>query len=251
MWRATIKGLLAHKLRLGLTALAIVLGVAFVAGTFILTDTMGRAFDNLFATVNQGVAVEITGIPRFESNAPGGETAGSAERVPANLLDTVRQGDGVKAAEGGLSGYAQLIDKNGKAITTGGAPTLGGTWSNDPALNPLRLREGRPPTTAGQVVIFAAIALLVGAFIIFNTFRILVAPRPRELALLRALGASPAQIRRSVVAEALIVGVLASIAGLAFGFLLALGLKALLTAFGIDLPSTTLQLLPRTVIAAF
>src|SRR5436190_420942 len=253
MWRATIKGLLAHKLRLGLTALAIVLGVAFVAGTFILTDTMGRAFDNLFATVNQGVAVEITGIPRFESNAPGGETAGSAERVPANLLDTVRQVDGVKAAEGGLSGYAQLVDKNGKAITTGGAPTLGDTWSNDPALNPLRLREGRPPTTelkgriqsvlptgyqaktgeeAAQkasddikqalsffniaLLVFAAIALFVGAFIIFNTFQILVTQRTRELALLRALGASPAQIRRSVVAEALIVGVLASIAGLAF-----------------------------------
>jgi putative ABC transport system permease protein len=372
MWRATIKGLLAHKLRLGLTALAIVLGVAFVAGTFILTDTMGRAFDNLFATVNQGVAVEITGIPKFESNAPGGETAGSAERVPASLLDTVRQVDGVRAAEGGLSGYAQLVDTNEKAITTGGAPTLGVTWSNDRALNPLRLREGKPPTTTGEIVIdagtaqkhdlkvgdrvtvllqgpslqativglagfgsannlggatlvafdlrtaqqafnapgefdsieataqpgvtptelksriqsvlpsgyqaktgeeaaqkasddikqalsffniallvFAAIALFVGAFIIFNTFQILVTQRTRELALLRALGASPAQIRRSVVAEALIVGVLASIAGLAFGFLLALGLKALLTAFGIDLPSTTLQLLPRTVIAAF
>src|SRR5947207_7052269 len=105
MWRATIKGLLAHKLRLGLTALAIVLGVAFVAGTFILTDTMGRAFDNLLATVNQGVAVQITGIPSVEPNAPGGETAGSAERVPANLRDTVRRVDGCDAAQGGLSGY--------------------------------------------------------------------------------------------------------------------------------------------------
>src|SRR5207247_11416016 len=57
MWRATIRGLLAHKLRLGLTALAIVLGVAFVAGTFILTDTMGRAFGNLFAPGKPGVAV--------------------------------------------------------------------------------------------------------------------------------------------------------------------------------------------------
>src|SRR5207237_2304918 len=101
------------------------------------------------------------------------------------------------------------------------------------------------------LLVFAVIALFVGAFIIFNTFQILVTQRTRELALLRALGASPAQIRRSVVAEASIVGLFTSLAGLAFGFLLALGLKALLTAFGIALPSTTLQLLPRTVVAAF
>src|SRR5206468_4044443 len=156
-WRATIKGLLAHKLRLGLTALAVVLGVAFVAGTFILTDTMGRAFDDLFATVNKGVAVEVTGVPKFEANQFG-DTAGAAERVPAGLLDTVRQVDGVRVAEGGVSGYAQLVDKKGKAIATGGAPTLGVTWSNDPDLNPLRLAEGRGPRTEGEIVVDAATA---------------------------------------------------------------------------------------------
>jgi putative ABC transport system permease protein len=372
MWRATIKGLMAHKVRLGLTALSIVMGVAFVAGTFILTDTMGRAFDNLFATVNKGVAVEVSGVPKFESNGPGGDTAGTAERVPASLLDTVRQVDGVRNAEGGISGYAQVVDKKGKAISTGGAPTLGVTWSDDPEINPLVLREGRAPQGSGQIVVdahtakahdlhvgdtvtvllqgppmrativgivgfgqadnlggatlvafdlptaevalngggkfdaievtaksgvspqelksriakvlpadyqaktgeeaaqktsddikqalsffniallvFAAVALFVGAFIIFNTFQILVSQRTRELALLRALGASPAQVRRSVIAEAVVVGLFGSVLGLAFGFALALGLKALLKAFGIDLPSTTLQLLPRTVIAAF
>jgi len=101
------------------------------------------------------------------------------------------------------------------------------------------------------LLVFAAIALFVGAFIIFNTFQILVTQRTRELALLRALGASPAQVRRSVIVEALIVGVLASVTGLAAGFLLAVGLQGLLKAFGIDLPSTTMQLLPRTIIAAF
>src|SRR5207244_2023502 len=116
MWRATIKGLLAHKVRLGLTALIVVLGVAFVAGTFILTDTMGRAFDNLFATVNKGVAVEVTGIPRFEANGPGSEGAGSAERVPAGLLDTVRKVNGVQAAEGRLNGYAQVVDPSGEDV---------------------------------------------------------------------------------------------------------------------------------------
>ena len=108
MWRATVRGLVAHKVRLGLTALAIVLGVAFVAGTFILTDTMGRAFDDLFATVNKGVAVEVTGVPKFEANQFG-DTAGAAERVPAGLLDTVRQVDGVRVAEGGVSGVGPRL----------------------------------------------------------------------------------------------------------------------------------------------
>jgi putative ABC transport system permease protein len=372
MWRATIKGLLAHKVRLGLTALAIVLGVAFVAGTFILTDTMGRAFDDLFATVNKGVAVEVTGIPKFESNGPGGDQSGSAERVPDGLLDTVRKVDGVESAEGGLTGYAQLVDKQGNAISTGGAPTLGVNWVDNPVLNALALREGRPPRASGEIAIdastarkhdlhvgdrvtvllqgpsmrativgiagfgtadnlggatlvafdtrtaqqvlnapgqfdaieataepgvtptelktriqrvlpdgyqaktgqeaaqkasddikqalsffntallvFAGIALFVGAFIIFNTFQILVTQRTRELALLRALGAVPAQVRRLVVAEALIVGLFTSIVGLAAGFLIAFGLQALLKAFGIELPSTALQLLPRTIVAAF
>jgi putative ABC transport system permease protein len=371
VWRATIKGLLAHKLRLGLTALAIVLGVAFVSGTFILTDTMGKAFDDLFSTVNKGVAVEVTGVSKFEANQFG-DTAGAAQRVPAGLLDTIRQVDGVRAAEGGLAGYAQIVDKEGKAIGTGGAPTFGVTWTNDQELNPLRLRQGRGPQASGEIVVdaatagkhdlhvgdrvtvllqgpsmqativgiagfgsadnlggatlvafdpntaqrvfdapglfdtidvaadpgvspeelksriqkvlptdfqaktgqetsqkqsddiknalsffniallvFAVIALFVGSFIIFNTFQILITQRTRELALLRALGASPAQIRRSVVTEALIVGLLSSAVGLALGFLLAIGLKGLLNLFGIDLPSTTLQLLPRTIIAAF
>jgi putative ABC transport system permease protein len=101
------------------------------------------------------------------------------------------------------------------------------------------------------LLVFAAISLFVGAFIIFNTFQILVTQRMRELALLRALGASPSQVRRSVIVEAVLVGVFASVLGLAAGFLIAVGLKALLNAFGIDLPSTTLQLLPRTIVVAF
>src|SRR5947208_1232114 len=174
MWRATIKGLLAHKLRLGLTALAIVLGVAFVAGTFILTDTMGRAFDNLFATVNQGVAVEITGIPKFESNAPGGETAGSAERVPASLLDTVRQAskapgefDSIEAtAQPGvtpteLKGRIQSVLPTGYQAKTGEEAAQKASDDIKQALSFFNI----------ALLVFAAIALFVGAFIIFNTFQ--------------------------------------------------------------------------------
>ncbi len=89
---------------------------------------------------------------------------------------------------------------------------------------------------------FAAIALFVGAFIIFNTFSIIVAQRSRELALLRALGASRRQVMTSVVSEALIVGIVASVIGILAGIGIAIGLKALLSAVGIDLPSTSTQL---------
>jgi putative ABC transport system permease protein len=371
MWRATIKSLLAHKLRLGLTALAVVLGVAFVSGTYILTDTMGKAFDNLFQDINKGVAVAVSGVPKFKSNGPGGETAGSAERVPASLLDAIRKVDGVRVAEGQLAGYAQLVGKDGKAISTGGAPTIGVSVIQDPDLSSATVREGRLPQASGEIVVdaltaskhdlhvgdtvnvllqgpsmqativgligfgssdnlggatlvgfdaetaqtaldgggkydeidvaaepgvsptdlrdriqavlpegvqaktgaqsaadqsddikkslgffniallvFAAISLFVGAFIIFNTFQILVSQRTRELALLRALGASARQVRLSVLAEALIVGVLSSLVGLVAGFGIAIGLQGLLKLFGIVLPSTGTQLLPRTVIAA-
>ena len=69
MWRATIKGLLAHKVRLGLTALAVVLGVSFVSGTYILTDTMAHAFDSLFQQTTKGVAVEVTKMPKFSRSS--------------------------------------------------------------------------------------------------------------------------------------------------------------------------------------
>src|SRR6266568_1216241 len=99
MLRATLKGLAAHKLRMSLTALAIVLGVGFVAGTFVLTDTINKTF-----------------------NAQGGQTRAP---MPASVLDQVKGVDGVAAAEGSVNGYAQFIGKNGKPVTTGGAPTLG------------------------------------------------------------------------------------------------------------------------------
>jgi len=102
MWRATLKGLLAHKVRLGLTALAIVLGVGFVSGTYILTDTMGRAFDNLFSQIDKGIAVQVSGVQKFKGSGPGGEDVGSAERVPNSLLPQVESVPGVRAAAGEL-----------------------------------------------------------------------------------------------------------------------------------------------------
>ena len=97
---------------------------------------------------------------------------------------------------------------------------------------------------------FGAIALFVGAFVIFNTFSIIVAQRTRELALLRALGASRRQVIVSVVVEAFLVGLIASVVGIVVGLGIAVGLQGLLGLFNIDLPSTSIQLLPRTIVVS-
>src|SRR2546425_10221522 len=112
MWRTTIKGLLAHKVRLALTALAVVLGVGFVVGTYVLTDTMNRACDDLFREGNKGVAVQVQAGPKFTATGRGGEDAGSPERVPASLVDRIKLVPGVRTAEGTLTGYAQLVGKD-------------------------------------------------------------------------------------------------------------------------------------------
>src|SRR6266540_2244575 len=148
MWRATIKGLIAHKLRLVLTALAVVLGVAFVSGTYVLTDTLGHTFDQLFSQVNQGVAVTVRA-----SNAFGD----ARQRVPDTLVEKIQGVEGVARAVGIVQGYAQVVDKKGKPITTGGAPTFGLNWVDAPE-NPLSLREGHAPQASGEVGVDAATA---------------------------------------------------------------------------------------------
>src|SRR5699024_745510 len=101
------------------------------------------------------------------------------------------------------------------------------------------------------LLVFAAIALVVGTFLIINTFSILVAQRSRELALLRALGASRRQVTRSVLGEAAVIGVIGSTVGLLAGFALAAGLKTLFAQFGLDLSQTALVFRPRTAVAAY
>src|SRR5215211_633225 len=371
MGKATLKGLLAHKLRLAATALAIVLGVSFVAGTYVLTDTITASFDDLFKQVTQGVDVAV----RSEETFGGFDTGEVRDPMPASLLERVRAVDGVRVAEGSVTGYPQLVGKDGKAVTTGGAPSLGVSFNQDTAftagstvrsgrlpggptelaidaktaddtgykvgdrvkvlfqgpareftvsgvigfgeadnLGGARLvgfdlataqevmnREGRfdeidaaaeegvtpeqlrdrvraaindpkyevltgqelAEDTAAQIndtigrflgtalLAFAFVSLLVGAFLIFNTFTIIVAQRTRELALLRCLGASRRQVMTSVLLESLIVAVVASVIGLGLGLLIANGLRALLSGFlGADIPATATQFQPRTVIVS-
>ncbi len=373
MLHATLKSLLARKLRLGLTALSIVLGVGFVAGTFVLTDTMNKAFDDLFTQAASGSDVIVRATSAFEPSQAGPGGGGGEQRnpIPQDLVATVAGVPGVRSAEGGVTGYAQMVDpKTGDTIGGVGPPTLGANW-NQTANATLELRSGNPPTgpdqvavdaatakkselsvgqtirilfqgpsrefrivgivgfgtadnlggatlalfdtaTAHQVLgkegvvdeidvvadpgvsdtelrariqdalpkgveavtsttvadensqalkealgffrtallVFAFIALFVGAFIIFNTFSIIVAQRTRELALLRTLGATRRQVMTSVIVEAFAVGLFASVLGIVAGIGIALGLQALLAAFNIDLPSTSTQLEPRTIIVA-
>jgi len=153
MWNVTIKGLLAHKLRLGLTALAIVLGVTFISGTFILTDTLHNTFTELFGNIYAKIDFQVRGVAQLGSG-------GNAVRneLPESLLATVRGVPGVSAAEGQVTGYAQYIGHNGKAIRTGGAPTLGVSFVSDPRLSSLHLVAGGPPANPDDVVMDAGTA---------------------------------------------------------------------------------------------
>jgi putative ABC transport system permease protein len=153
MWNVTIKGLLAHKLRLGLTALAIVLGVTFISGTFVLTDTLHNTFSELFGNIYSKVDFQVRGVAQLGSG-------GNAVRneLPQSLLATVRGVPGVAAADGEVTGYAQYVGRNGKAIQTGGAPTLGVAYDPEPQLSSLHLIAGAPPTTSDDVVMDAGTA---------------------------------------------------------------------------------------------
>ena len=370
MGKATLKGLLAHKLRLAATALAIVLGVSFVAGTYVLTDTITASFDNLFKQVTQGIDVAV----RSQQTFGGIDTGEVRDPMPESVLDQVKAVDGVRVAEGSVTGYAQLVGKDGKAVTTGGAPSLGVSFNQDtqftagstvrsgrlpsgpdelaidaktaedtgykvgdrvkvlfqgpartftvsgiigfgeadnlggarlvgfdlataqkvmnregrfdeidaaaePGVSPEQLRDrvraavdAKYEVLTGQelaedsaaaindtigrflgtaLLAFAFVALLVGGFLIFNTFTIIVAQRTRELALLRCLGASRRQVMGSVMVESVIVALVASLIGLGLGVLIASGLKALLSGFlGADIPTTGVQFRPRTVIVS-
>jgi putative ABC transport system permease protein len=143
--RQAVRNLLASKLRLFLTSLAVVLGVGFVVGAFVLGDTINKAFDGVFETANQGVAVEIRGV----------KTVSEADRqpVPASLLPTIRAVDGVRTAEGSVFGTAQIIGSDGKPAGAQGPPALGFSWSDDAALNPLRITSGAAPRAPEDVVI--------------------------------------------------------------------------------------------------
>src|SRR5438128_3034205 len=124
MIKIVLEGLLARKLRLVTTALAVTLGVAFMAGTLVLTDTMGRTFNDLSAGVYKGTDAVVRATASFNGPQFTGE---QRPFVAASLASTLSRVPGVAAAEGSTFGYTRLIGKNGKALgnPANGAPTLG------------------------------------------------------------------------------------------------------------------------------
>ncbi|MBJ7481350.1 ABC transporter permease [Rhodococcus erythropolis] len=359
MRKVSLRNLAAHKVRLALTVLSVVLGTAFVAGSFVFTDTLQKTFDSIFENTAQGVDVRVS---MEERNTSG---------VPVEDVDKLAAVDGVRAVAPAVSGQIVLINADGGAVQTGGAPSIGQSYlpPGQAIAEPDTFVEGAPPTQTGQVALntsaaeraglkvgdsakvlapargivdvtlsgiyegagsdtggfigalftdeqarglftdgqhveyidvagngvsqtelqqrveqvfpdlkvqtgdevreetkaevdsalsfinyfllaFGAIALLVGTFIIYNTFSMIVAQRLRELALLRAIGASRAQVGRSVVTEALVVGLIGSIIGLLGGIGLAYGLRSLLNTFDVGLPEGPLQVGARTIIVA-
>lgn len=366
LFRLSLRNLLAHKIRFVMTSFAVVLGVSFVVGSLVVTDTVRKSFDTLFAEINQGIDLEVRAESAFADD-PG---EGDREPVPADLVAQIAAVDDVAVVEGGLSSIAQPIAPDGKAVTTTGAPLIGTTWGDNDELYPVTLESGRKPeageigldqdtfeeydfelgqsvdvllptgtqtftlvgtatfgvanslagarltlfepseaqrlfdreglwdvidiaitpgadlaavqaevaallpsgveVVSGQTVVdegadaigefatvfgnillgFAAVALFVSAFYIYNTFSIILGQRIRELGLMRALGANAVQIRRTVLLEALLIGVLSSAIGIGTGMLTALGLRGLLNAGGFGLPADALVLEVSTVIAA-
>jgi putative ABC transport system permease protein len=367
---ASLKSLMARRTRAALTALAIVLGVAMIAGSLILTDTIDRSFTSIF-----GSSYAQTDLVVHGSQVVDGSYAG-APTVPASLLPEIQAVPGVAEAGGNLvdlqgsSSIAKILDPDGEPIG-GNMPSFGlGIDPSHPRFNPLTLAEGTWASGPGQVVIdhataedngfavgdtvriaaegpvreftvtgiarfgdvdslggatmaiwdvptaramlgqsgfnaiqiaaepgvspdeleariapllpasaevstgaeqaaadkavideaitfirglllaFGGIALFVGAFVIFNTLSITVAQRSRELATLRTLGASRRQVLRSVLAEAGIIGVAASLVGLALGVVLSSGLTELFRVMGLDMPQGDTVFATRTVVVA-
>jgi putative ABC transport system permease protein len=144
MWRVTLAGVVAHRLRYALTALAVLLGVAFIAGTFVLNDTINASFNSLFDQIYQGTSAVVRAAEPFN---PGANFNVQRQRIPASLAARLAKVPGVKAVAADIEGYAQLVTRKGKPIrgTSSGAPALGVAWTGASSLNPLRLLPGGQP----------------------------------------------------------------------------------------------------------
>ena len=143
MTRVALRALWGRKLRTLLTGFAIVLGVATITGTYVLTDSISSAFDSIFTTIYRGTDAVITGKSAFDISSGSGVEAPSFDET---LLGKVESLPGVAAAVGGVGGEAQLIGRNGKVIQFGGAPNIG--FSIDPSqprFNSVILKKGAWP----------------------------------------------------------------------------------------------------------
>lgn len=363
--RVTLRGLLARRARIVLTVLSIVIGVSFVSGAFILTDSFRKAFDQLFAELDRGIDLRVRGATAFGRG-------GGGSPVPAALADEIRELPGVVAVEPNLDEPAVVLDADGEPVPSRGGPQLGVSWTGEGVIGGRVLRSGEVPSGIGEVSLdettaerigaslgdtvrvavadgvrsftlvginglgdsddavagratiaafdpitaqevlgspglydsidiavddgrgdevasaieallpgdaevvtgeevardtaerignavdllrwvllgFALIALFVSAFLINNTFRIIVGQRMRELALLRAIGASGRQVRSMILAESFAIALLATATGLLGGVGVARLLTAVFNAGGAGFPRAGTVIEPRTIVVA-
>ena len=145
--KLTIKNLVAHKVRLALALVAVVLGTSFVSASFIVSDGLNNTFNGLFTEISKGIDAQVRTKAAFKNNQA------QPDPVPVALLDTVRKIDGVELASGGLFRSAPLLDKAGKPIKTQGAPTGAIDFGGENVLSGTKLLTGTAPKGDGQAVI--------------------------------------------------------------------------------------------------
>ncbi|MFE0327820.1 ABC transporter permease [Streptomyces sp. NPDC003753] len=365
--KTSLRNFFAHKGRMALSAVAVLLSVAFVCGTLVFTDTMNTTFDKLFAVTASDVSVSPKAAKSDET-----PQNGVPESLPASVLDRVRKAQDVKSAEGGVSSSNVTVvdDDNENMGSSTGAPTIAANWTRND-LKSMDLTSGHAPrgpaemlvdadtadkhhlkigdelrtiaqtgdfkarivgiatfkvTNPGAAIVwfdtataqrellggtgrfthlnitaapgvsdeqlkqnvartlagtgsykirtakenadenrksvgsfmnvikyamlgFAGIAFLVGIFLIINTFSMLVAQRTREIGLMRAIGSSRRQVNRSVLVEALLLGVLGSVLGVGAGVGIAIGLMKVMGSMGMDLSTRDLTIKATTPVA--
>src|ERR1700749_3745777 len=143
MRRVSFRNLRAHKVRLLMTVIAVVLGTAFVSGSFVFTDTLSGTFNSIFSNSLKGVDTQVK--PISDRNVG----------VPISLTKQIQGVDGVRSVQEEISGDALLIGSNGKVVRGGGAPSVGGSWTPaDQSIDvPPTITSGTAPTQNNQVVI--------------------------------------------------------------------------------------------------
>jgi putative ABC transport system permease protein len=153
MLRVTLRSIRARKLRSLSALLAVLLGVTMIAGTYVFTDTIDRAFASIFKDATKGADAVVSG--RTTSNSNGNDT--EPPSVPVSLLTQIRQLPDVASAQGQINDRAAIVGRNGKVIRSGGAPTLASSYIAPP-FRAFTITRGRPPNGPGEVAIDDATA---------------------------------------------------------------------------------------------
>src|SRR4051794_7686445 len=159
MIKVSLRNLMINKLRLFLTIAAVTVGVSFVSGAFVLSDTMGKAFDHLYSGLTAGTDVVVRSRTAYDLDV----TTGVAPRpLDQSIVETVARVPGVEIARGGVSGFALVVDKAGKPIQPGGAPTIGASVGDARLAGAFSYRQGRAPHGPGEMAVDAGTARKAG-----------------------------------------------------------------------------------------